>query len=122
MNESTVVGGSLLLAVALAGIAGLLTGSVSVLGVTPLGVAIYLAVGIGLPQYMLGRQRGSPLRVGLAALALIGAVLAVAAGVLTGTTTQEANIGIISILVVVVFGTLLGAVVREFRAGYRAGS
>lgn len=119
MNESVVVGGSLLLAILVAGIASLLTGSyATVFASTPAGFAIYLVVGIGLPQYLLSRETGSPTQLGLAALSVVAGVLVVLGSLILGSPTQEWGAGFV-LLFLVVIGNVLGAIVREFRAGYR---
>ena len=55
-------------ATALAGVVGAATGTPALLGVTPVGAAIYLVVGVGLPQLSLGRRAGDAARLGLGAL------------------------------------------------------
>ncbi|WP_121740775.1 hypothetical protein [Natronorubrum halophilum] len=122
MNESRVVGLLLLLAISLAAVASAATESVAILGGSPIGLAIYLAVGIGLPQYVLARQTGSPLRLGVALFAVGAAVLSILAGVAMGTVTEEWGFGIVPILLLVVFGVLIGRSVDELRAGYRSRS
>ena len=122
MNDSRVVGLSLLLAVSLAGVVSVVTDSLAILGQTPIGLAIYLAVGIGLPQYVLARRIGSPIRLGLAVLAVGGAALAILVGAAMGSLTGEWRIGIVPILFLIVFGILIGSIVREFRTGYRSRS
>ena len=120
MTETRVVSGALLGAVLLAGIVGHWAGPETVFGGTPLGVGIYLAVGIGAPQLLLGGRRDEPMRLGLGALAIAGAGAAVIGGHLTGGVTDPGPTGVSTILAVVIVGVLAGAVVREFRAGYRA--
>ncbi|MFP8953943.1 hypothetical protein ACLI4Z_13390 [Natrialbaceae archaeon A-arb3/5] len=120
MNESLLVGSSLVAAVLLTGIVSVLTGSGAVLGLTATGIAIYLAVGIGLPQYLLSRRNGSSVRLGLAALAVGGAVITMVAGLTVGSPNEPVGVGLVPILLVVVVGNVLGAGVREFRAGYRS--
>ncbi len=122
MRDIPLVGSSFVLALLLAGIASFLTEIPAVLGVTPVGIAIYLAVGVGLPQYLLSRRSGSALQFGLAAFAVVGAAVAVIAGVVTGSPNAEWDGGVVSILLVVVFGNAAGAGVRAFRAGYRSAS
>ena len=122
MNDSRAVGLSLLLAVGLAGVVSVVTESVAILGHTPIGLAIYLAVGIGLPQFVLARRTGSSLRLGLAVLAVGSAALSLFAGVVTGSLTAAWPFGIVPILFLVVFGVLIGSGIRAFRAGYRTRS
>ncbi|WP_440771590.1 hypothetical protein [Natronorubrum sp. DTA28] len=122
MNDSRIVALSLLLAVGLAGVVSVVTDSLAILGHTPIGLAIYLAVGIGLPQYVLARRTGSPLRLGLAALAIGGAALTVLVGAAMGSLTEEWRLGIVPILFLAVFGILIGSIVREFRTGFRTRS
>ncbi|WP_049924605.1 hypothetical protein [Halopiger djelfimassiliensis] len=122
MNDSIVLGGSLCLSFVLAGVVSVVTGSPAVLGMTPAGLAIYLAVGVGMPQYLRSRRRESPLPLGLAAFAVGGATIATVAGLAFGSLNEAVGLGIVPILTLVVLGPLLGAGVREFRAGYRSGS
>ncbi|ELY64422.1 hypothetical protein [Natrinema versiforme] len=122
MNDTLTVGSSLVAAIVLAGIVGALTESPAVLGITAAGIAIYLAVGIGLPQYLLSRRRGSTLQVGLAVLAIGAAASVVAAGVATGTLHDDSGPGFVAILLLVVLGNAVGAGLREFRSGYRSAS
>ena len=120
MNDSNVVAGCLLLAVVTAGLVGAVTASSAVFGATPVGVGIYLAVGIGLPQYLLYRESGSSLELGLAILAVASAALAVLLGLARGAPHGDWGLGLVTILLFVVLGNLLGAAVREFRAGFRS--
>lgn len=122
MNDILTVGSSLAATIVLAGIVGALTESPAVLGITAAGIAIYLAVGIGLPQYLLARRSGSTLQVGLAVLAIGAAASVVTAGVATGTLHDDSGPGFVAILLVVVLGNTVGAGVREFRFGYRSAS
>ncbi|WP_222918688.1 hypothetical protein [Natrinema sp. SYSU A 869] len=122
MRGALLVGSSLVVAFLLAGVATVVTESPAVLGVTPIGIAIYLAAGVALPQYLLARRRGSALRLGLASLAAAGAAFVVIAGVATGSLNAERSVGLVAILSVIVLGTALGAGVREFRSGYRSAS
>ncbi|MFC6767759.1 hypothetical protein [Natrinema soli] len=122
MNDSAIVASSLAGAIVLASIVSALTESPAVLGLTAVGIAIYLAVGVGVPQYVLSRRSGSSLQLGLAVFAAIGAVIATAVGIATGSLHEESGIGLVSILLVVLLGNTIGAGVREFRAGYRSES
>ncbi|QLK26282.1 hypothetical protein HYG81_01265 [Natrinema zhouii] len=122
MNDSAIVASCLAGAIVLAGIVSALTESPAVLGLTAVGIAIYLAVGVGMPQYVLSRRSGSSLQLGLAAFAVIGAVIATAVEIATGSLHEESGIGLVSILLVVLLGNAIGAGAREFRAGYRSES
>ncbi|QCS42388.1 hypothetical protein [Natrinema versiforme] len=122
MNDALIVGSSLAVAILLGGITGTLTESAAVLGITAAGIAIYLAVGIGLPQYLFARRSGSPLQFGLAVLAVGAAASVVVAGVATGTLHDESGPGFVAILLVAVLGNAVGAGVRAFRSGYRSAS
>ena len=83
---------------------------------------LYLAVGVGLPQYLLSRRTGSRLRLGLACLAAAGGAFVAVAGIGTGSLHAEWSGGLVAILFAVVLGNVLGAGVREFRSGYRSTS
>ena len=120
MNDSSLVAGCLALAIALAGLVSAVTESLAVFGSTPVGVGIYLAVGIGLPQYLLYRDGGSPVELGLATLAVASAALAVLLGLVRGAPHGDWGLGLVTILLFVVLGNLLGTIVREFRAGFRS--
>jgi hypothetical protein len=120
MEESRVVAAGVLAAVGLAAAASYATGSAAVLGVTPLGVAIYVGVGVALPQFLLARRTGSAVRLGVAALA--GGVAAFALLVDATAFGGAGGIDLVTALAVLVVGVTLGAAVREFRAGYRARS
>ncbi|OLZ40869.1 hypothetical protein A6E15_07640 [Natrinema saccharevitans] len=120
MNDARLVGGSVLCAFLLAGIVTVVTGSPALLGGTPIGIAIYLTVGVALPQYLLSRRRGSALRLGLASLTAAGAAFVLIAGVATGSPNAAWDIGLVGILFVVVLGTSIGADIRAFRDGYRS--
>ena len=122
MADSRIVGGCLGLSILLAGAVSVVTGSSTVLGTTPAGVGIYLTVGIGLPQYLLYRETEAPIRFGLAALAVAAAALVVTGGLVRGTLHADWGPGLAAVLSVVVLGNLFGAIVREFRAGYRSGT
>ncbi|MDG5761154.1 hypothetical protein QA600_17635 [Natronococcus sp. A-GB1] len=113
------VGTGILLAVVTSGLVSWLTGSLAILGATPSGIAVYLFVGVAGPQYVLSRRLDDPLRLGVAVLAAVGALLALGWGVLGADLHGEVGVGLTAVLAVVVFGVFGGAVVREFRAGYR---
>ncbi|WP_207587432.1 hypothetical protein [Halomontanus rarus] len=121
MNERSLVAGSLLLAIVLAGIVTVLTESLAVLATTPTGFAIYLGVGVGLPQYVLSRRTDSPLRFGLAVFAVVGALLVLLGSLALGDLHGEWGSGITGLFIVVV-GVLLGAIWQSFVGGYRSGS
>ncbi len=116
------VGVGILLAVPSSGLVSWLTSSVGVLGTTPAGIGIYLFVGVAGPQYVLPRRSDDPLRLGVAVLAAVGALLALGWGVPGDGLHGEIGVGLTAVLAVVVFGVLGGAVVREFRTGYRTTS
>ncbi|MDS0474905.1 hypothetical protein [Natrinema sp. 1APR25-10V2] len=124
MRNGLFVGGCLTLSVLFAGIVSAITASPAVLGVTPVGIAIYLTVGVGLPQYLLSRRSSSRLQLGLAGLAVAGGAVVLIGGVATGSPNAEWSGGIVAILLVLVLvlGNALGAGVREFRAGYQSTS
>ncbi|RZH67697.1 hypothetical protein [Natrinema altunense] len=122
MKRSVVIAGCLGVAVLLAGLVSAITESAAVLGVTPAGIGLYLAVGIGLPQYLLYRTSRSPLQLGLTILAVAGAAIAILVGLVRGSLHADWGTGFIVLLVYVVVGNLLGAGVRAFRSGYRSGS
>ncbi|WP_254764569.1 hypothetical protein [Natrinema marinum] len=122
MRDARLVGAGFALALLLAGVVSAITASPAVLGTTPVGIAVYLAIGVGLPQYLLSRHSGSRLQLGLAALAVVGATVAMIAGVVTGSPNAEWSGGLVAILFVVVVGNVVGAGVHEFRAGYRSRS
>ena len=113
------VGIGILLAVLSSGLVSWHTDSMAVLGATPVGITIYLFVGVAGPQYVLSREFDDPLRLGVAVPAAVGALLALDWGVLGADLHGEVGVGLTAVLAVVVFGVLGGAVVREFRAGYR---
>lgn len=118
MRDVFLVGSCFVLAVSCAAVASAVTASPAVLGITPVGIAIYLLVGVGLPQSLLFRRTGSTFRLGLATLALVGGTTAVIVGVATGSPNAERSGGIVAVLLLAVLGSGLGAAVREFRDGY----
>ncbi len=120
MKDARLVCWCLLSAFLLAGIVTVVTQSPAVLGVTPLGVAIYLTVGVALPQYLLFRRRGSTLRLGLDSLTVAGAAFVLIAGVATGSPNAVRGGGLVGILFVLVLGNVVGAGVQAFRDGYRS--
>ncbi len=120
MGERRLVGASLLAALVVSGAVSVTTESPAVLGMTPAGIAVYLVIGLAVPQYLLARRERSPLRLGLAAFGAAGAVLALVVGGIGGDVNATLSIGLPTVLAVVVLGVLLGAVVREFRVGYRS--
>jgi hypothetical protein len=119
MDERRLVVAGPVAAVVLAGVAGYATGSPAVLGVTPVGVAIYAIVGVATPQYLLARRTEATLRLGLAALATAGGLVALLAGGLGGGVNARWGVDLVAVLAGVVLGVLLSAALREFRAGYR---
>ena len=121
MNESTVVGCALVLAILTAGTVAVVTGSyATALGATPIGVAIYLAIGVGAPQLFVASAHESSLRLGLGVLATVGAVASLLAGIATNGLTAKWGVGVVTILLIVVAGVLLAAVARAFHAGFQA--
>lgn len=122
MNERRVVVASLAVAVALTGGTTLATGQPTVYAQTPLGVAVYAFVGVAVPQHVIAMQTGSEVRLGFAGLAGMGALAAVMAGYARGAVNEPWSVGFAGLLMAIVFGSIIGSVVREFRAGYRAGA
>ena len=122
MNERRIVVASLAVAVALAGGTTLATGQPTVFAKTPLGVAIYAFVGVAIPQHVVAMQTGSEVRLGFAGIAGMGALAAIMAGYARGGVNDPWSVGFASLLMAIVFGSIIGSVVREFRAGYRAGT
>ncbi|WP_114575841.1 hypothetical protein [Saliphagus sp. LR7] len=120
MSDRRLVAGSLLAAIVATAAVSLVTESPAVLGATPTGIAVYLVVGLAVPQYLLARREGSPLRLGLAAFGAAGAALALIAGGIGGNVNATLSVGLPAVLAIVVLGVLLGAIVREFRTGYRS--
>ncbi|MCT9095892.1 hypothetical protein [Haloarchaeobius sp. HME9146] len=88
---------------------------------TPLGVALYLVVGITLPQMLLARREGEPTRLGVAAIAGLGATLALAIGVLGDGVTARWGLPFIALLLFLTIGIGGGHVVRVAMAAYRDG-
>lgn len=122
MNERRVVLASLTAALALAGGTTLATGQPTALAQTPLGVAIYAFVGVAVPQYVIAMRTGATVRLGFSGLAGGGALLSVLAGYARGGVNEPWAVGFAGVLMAVVFGSLFGSVVREFREGYRRGT
>lgn len=88
---------------------------------TPLTVAIYLVVGVAVPQYLIARRTGSPTSLGLAAFAGVGGVASLVVGGLTVGLLDPWGSQVFGLLAVVVAGSVLGSIYRSFRSGYRDG-
>lgn len=122
MSERRVVFGGLVAAFVVAGAASFATGGPTVLGTTPLGVAIYAGVGIAAPQFLLARRTASTPRVGVAVLATVVTAAALLTG-LAGTGLAERwSVAVTDLLAVVVLGIALGTTARQVREGYRSES
>jgi len=120
MNESRSVAFGPLAAIILAGVASYWTGQETLLGGTPLGVGIYLAIGVGLPQLLLWRRTSETARFAIGILAVGGAFLAVIWGFFTiGLAgTWHASISVILVLALLI---VIGwTIVREFLSGFRS--
>lgn len=111
------VAASVALAVALS----VATASSVALVLTPVTVAIYLVVGVAVPQYLVSRRTGSPTSLGLAAFAAVGGVASLVVGGLTVGPLEPWGSWVFALLALVVAGTFLGSVGRALRAGYRDG-
>ena len=88
---------------------------------TPLTVAIYLVVGVAVPQYLVSKRTGSPTSLGLAAFAAVAGVASLLVGRVTDGLLEPWGAWVFGLLAVVVAGAVLGSIYRSLRAGYRDG-
>ncbi len=116
MNEKRILLTGIAVAVLLAGAVSATTGSTALLAATPTGAAIYLVVGVAVPQLLLGRRTGDQTRIALALLASVAGGVVFVIGEFTRTTLAGARF--VDVLAILVVGVLLGTAVREFRRGY----
>ena len=90
-------------------------------GQSPVGVAIFLVAGVGLPQYILYRRDQSNIRLGIALLSVAASATVLLGGqILFRIAGYRLNISITGLLIIVVAGVLLSAVTQAFVEGYRS--
>lgn len=122
MRSRNVALAGVVASVALALLVSALTNTAAYVELTPVTVAIYLLVGVAVPQYVISRQTGSATSLGLAAFAAAGGTLALGAGALTVGLMGTWGPDLIAVLLLVVVGSFLGEIGRAFLAGYRGAS
>lgn len=118
MTEKRLVLGGIMAAVLLTGSVSAATGTPAVLAQTPVGAAIYLIVGVAVPQLLLGQRGEDAVRTGLGLLAGVAGGVMFVSGLFVEAPLVVGNVGFVDVLAVVVVGVILGTVVREFRRGY----
>lgn len=100
------------------GVISAATNTATYLAVTPVGIAVYLMVGIGAPQAFLGQKNGTSMELGMGVLAIVAGLISLGLGVLGGEILADWGSGFINLLLILVVGIMLWAGVREFKEGY----
>ncbi|PGF14477.1 hypothetical protein CP556_20345 [Natrinema sp. CBA1119] len=94
------------------------TNTATYLAVTPVGIAVYLIVGIGGPQTYIGQQNGSSMELGMGVLAIVAGLVSLGVGVLGSGVLADWGTGFVNLLLILVLGIILWAGVRQFAEGY----
>lgn len=118
MKDSHVALAGIITSLVINGAISAATNTATYLAVTPVGIAVYLVVGIGAPQAFIGQQNGTGTELGLGVLAIIAGVISLGLGVLGGGVLVDWGSGFINILLVLVVGIIFWAGVRQFSEGY----
>ncbi|WP_323677736.1 hypothetical protein [Halorubellus sp. PRR65] len=120
MDERSIVVGGVVVAVCANAVLGAVTETATLLAVTPVGVLVYLVVGVGLPQLVVYRRTASTGALGTSVLVgvLSGAVLV--AGLLGGGLWSDWGGWFAALLLLALLGVLLGVSGRAFADGYRS--
>lgn len=94
------------------------TNTATILAVTPVGIAVYLVVGIGGPQAFIGQQNGSSMELGMGVLAIVAGFISLGVGALGSGVLADWGTGFINLLTILVVGVILWASVGQFSEGY----
>lgn len=114
MKERDTVFGGVTSAVAVALVVGSVTDTPTLLAQTPAGISIYLVLALGVPQLVLGKETSDPIRLGLGTLSMLAGGLVV----LMWPAFATVGPGFLTVLLLVVLGSLGGAAIGAFRRGY----
>lgn len=124
MNERSIVLLGIVAAFGVAALTVLITDEPSILvGDGPLAIAIFLTIGIAVPQYLLYRRDRENARLGTAALAVAGsATVLLGSEIAFRVFEQRITLGIVELLVIVVLGAGLSASIQAFVEGFQSAS
>lgn len=128
VRENAILAGGLVVALVATAVVSAVTTSAAVLGVTPLGIALFLVLGIAAPQSLLARTEGDRERLVFAALAVVAGVAVLLAGAARGVSAgTSALAGINRVWDLGFYAALAGLgivflVVVGFWRGYRQGA
>ena len=119
MAERRIVVTGVVVAVCVNGALGYVTGTATLLAVTPVGIAVYLLGGVAVPQFVVHRRTASTGALGASALAGVasGAVLVV--GLLDAGLYADWGGSFVTLLSLALLGVVLSASWRAFAEGYR---
>lgn len=118
MKDSHVVIIGIVASLAINGAISVATNTATYLAVTPVGVAVYLIVGIGAPQAFIGQQNGTSMELGMGVLAIVAGLISLGVGVLGSGVLADWGAGFINLLLILIVGIFLGTGIRQFAAGY----
>ena len=120
MDERRVVVAGIVVAVCVNAVLGVVSGTATLLAVTPVGILVYLVVGVGLPQFAVYRRTASAGALGASVLAAVLSGTVFVAALLDGGLWSDWGGEFVTLLLLAVVGALLGASGREFVDGYRS--
>ncbi|WP_435362018.1 hypothetical protein [Haloarchaeobius sp. DFWS5] len=118
MKPSHATIGCVILSILLNTVISAVTGTASLLAATPVGVAVYLVIGISGPQAITGQQYDSAVHRGMAALAALAGVGVLGIGLLGDGLLASWGIGFANVLFVLFAGIVCWAAANQFAEGY----
>lgn len=118
MKDSHVALVGIIVSLAINGAISAVTNTATYLAVTPVGVAVYLIVGIGAPQAFIGQQNDSSMELGMSVLAIVAGLISLGLGVLGTGILADWGSGFINLLLILVVGIILWTGIRQFKEGY----
>lgn len=118
MKSSHVAIVGIMASLAINGAISVATNTAMYLAVTPVGVAVYLIVGIGAPQAFIGQQNDSSMELGMGVLAIVAGLISLGLGVLGSGVLADWGAGFVNLLLILVVGITLWVGIRQFAEGY----
>ncbi|WP_227134197.1 hypothetical protein [Halorubellus salinus] len=106
-------------AVCVNAVLGFVSETATLLAVTPVGILVYLVVGVALPQLAVYRRTASAGALGASVLVGVLSGVVLVAALLDGGLWIDWGSGFATLLLLALLGALLGASGREFVDGYR---
>lgn len=118
MDHRTIVLTGIFASIVVNALLSTVTSPATLPAMTPLGIIVYLLLGLAIPQFVLSQRTDAPGALGRSALCTIAAALVFTAAHLDNGLTSDWGAQFVTVLLLVVFGVLLGTTIRAFARGY----